>query len=137
MIINLTQHPASPEQVSAGVVDLPEPAELRRLLTFDDLPSPGEVADRAAQIAALAVETRDRLRGSDSADDWITAENLAAMIGGAPFLMGPLEAALRAESIRPEFAFSRRESVEETQADGSVRKVAAFRHLGFVEGGVA
>jgi hypothetical protein len=30
------------------------------------------------------------------------------------------------------YAFSRRESTEAVQEDGSVRKVAVFRHLGFV-----
>jgi len=55
------------------------------------------------------------------------------MIGGAPFLMSALEDALVIAGITPLYAFSVRESVEAEQADGSVRKVAVFRHLGFVE----
>ena len=47
--------------------------------------------------------------------------------------MPPLEKALRGLGIRPLYAFSVRESVEETLPDGSVRKVAVFRHKGFVE----
>jgi len=31
------------------------------------------------------------------------------------------------------YDFSRRESVEEVQADGSVRKTAVFRHAGFIQ----
>jgi hypothetical protein len=54
------------------------------------------------------------------------------MIGGAPYLMAPLEVALRAHGITPLYAFSVRESVEQTQPDGSVRKIAVFRHGGFV-----
>ena len=56
------------------------------------------------------------------------------MIGGAPFFMESLATALRREGYCPVYAFSRRESVEQVQADGSVRKVAVFRHLGFVVG---
>jgi hypothetical protein len=46
--------------------------------------------------------------------------------------MAPLEVALRAHGITPLYAFSVRESVDQVQPDGSVRKVATFRHAGFV-----
>lgn len=55
-----------------------------------------------------------------------------AMIGGALWLMAPLELALRAVGIEPLYAFSERTSAEQIQIDGSVRKVAVFRHVGFV-----
>ena len=116
-IINLTQHPASPEQIEAGVIDLPaaDKAELAALLTFNNPPTADEIRARAASVAARAV-------GHE-----------AAMIGGALWLMGPLTAALRAAGVRPVFAFTRREAEEQPQADGSVKKVAVFRHAGFVE----
>ena len=112
MIANLTQHPASAEQEHAGVVDLPpaQQEKLRELLTFAELPSAEDVKARAEALASLT-------RAS------------AAMIGGAPYLMAPLETALRERGIKPLYAFSRRESVEQVQADGSVRKVAVFRHV--------
>jgi hypothetical protein len=115
-ILNLTQHTASPEQ---GAVELaPEQRQqLVELLTFIKLPDRRELADRAARIAALAYEA-----GASS-----------AMIGGAPYLMPLLEVALRAAGITPLYAFSQRESVEETLPDGSVRKMAVFRHLGYVK----
>lgn len=56
----------------------------------------------------------------------------SAMIGGAPFLMAPLEGALRTRGVIPLYAFSVRESVEEALPDGSVRKTQVFRHAGFV-----
>ena len=115
-IINLTQHAASEEQIEAGVVDH-RPGALRALLTFAELPSAEDVKARAEALANLASLTRAS----------------AAMIGGAPYLMAPLETALRERGIKPLYAFSRRESVEQVQADGSVRKVAVFRHMGFVE----
>lgn len=116
-IINLTQHPATPEQIAAGVEDLRGPAleALRKYLTFDALPTRADIEAAAEAVAAMAIEYE------------------AAMIGGAPWLMAPLEAALRRYGVRPLYAFSRREAVEEVQPDGSVRKVAVFRHVGFVE----
>lgn len=119
MILNLTQHAATPEQVAAGVVDLTGEAHasLISLLTADELPSAAQVVDMAEGIAALAAGY-----GAPT-----------AMVGGAPWLMAPLVDALRLRGIAPCFAFSRRESVEVAQADGSVRKTAVFRHVGFVE----
>lgn len=117
-ILNLTQHPVTPEQ---GVVEPTEKERVRALLTFDDIPREGEIEARAQALAELAT---DELGGEEGA---------AAMIGGAPFLMGALERALKERGVRPLYAFSRREAQEVTDPDGSVRKVAVFRHLGFVE----
>lgn len=124
MILNLTQHPSTPEQ---GVTDLigEELASLKTALTFDTLPDAQEIAGRAEYIAELACT--NGLGGED--DDPIPT---AAMIGGAPYLMAPLEAALRERGIDPLYAFSVRESAEQTQPDGTVRKVNLFRHAGFV-----
>ena len=123
MILNLTQHPATPEQREAGVSDLPD--ELRKqlvgLLTFSQLPSREEIEDRAEALALLA----DSLLPEEG--------NPAAMIGGAPYLMAPLEVALRNQRIRPLYAFSVRESVEQTLPDGTIRKTSIFRHAGFIE----
>lgn len=131
MILNLTQHPATPEQKAAGVLDLTGSALalLKQALTFDTLPTPGDVEEAAqviAGIAALNAAPDDREGGGGGLA-------LYALIGGAPFLMAPLERALQDQGITPLYAFSRRESVEEVLADGSVRKTAVFRHAGFIE----
>ena len=131
MILNLTQHPATPEQVAAGVVDL-EGKNLKRLkelLTFDSI----EVAvkqrfDRAKQIADLV--SRIKLGDEDSLHEDGTA--IHVMIGGAPYLMAPLENVLMKDNRVPVYAFSVRESVEQIQSDGSVVKSNIFRHKGFV-----
>jgi len=125
MILNLTQHPATPEQIAAGVVDLPadERAVVSKLLTFETLPKQGEVFDRAYALAAAASESLGRM-GVEVFGQ--------CMIGGAPWLMAALETALRDNGIEPLYAFSVRESVEQAQADGTVRKVNIFRHAGFV-----
>lgn len=121
MILNLTQHQGTPEQ---GVTDLvgDELAALKRALTFDTIPTTAqEILERAEYVAEPA-----RMSGLGG------GAPTAAMIGGAPYLMAPLEAALRARGIVPLYAFSVRESTEQTNPDGTVRKVNTFRHAGFV-----
>jgi hypothetical protein len=131
MILNLTQHPATPEQVAAGVVDLEGKnlERLKELLTFDSI----EVAknyrfDRARQLADLV--SRIKLGDEDSLNEDGTA--IFVMIGGAPYLMAPLENVLMKDNRVPVYAFSVRESVEQIQSDGSVVKSNIFRHGGFV-----
>ncbi len=113
MIINLTQHVGTPEQ---GVTEPPNKLEVQDLLTFGDLPSAREIYARASALASIALNT-----GADS-----------AMIGGAPYLMSALESALMDVGVQPLYAFSVRESIEQTDPDGSTRKVAVFRHKGWV-----
>ena len=123
MIINLTQHPATAEQITAGVLDLPPArrASICQLLTFDALPTYDEIEETANSIALIA-------------DSFLPEEGPhQAMIGGAPWLMAPLEIALRNQIITPIYAFSKRVSEEQLQPDGTVLKVARFKHEGFVE----
>lgn len=128
-ILNLTQHLATKEQLNAGVIDLPEAGrqDLIRLLTFDELPSSSEVQQRAAQIAG---EAKRFIEENDIDID-------AAMIGGAPYLMAPMERYLKGDGLTPVYAFSQRESVEDIQPDGSVIKTNVFRHAGFINGCLA
>ena len=123
IIINLTQHKATPEQQTVGVVDLEGDAleELIECLTFKDLPDAEEIHARVTGIVTLAVCWQE----------FVHAE--AAMIGGASWLIEPLTAALKAKGIKTLFAFSVRESIEQTMPDNSVRKTSVFRHKGFVQ----
>jgi len=128
MILNLTQHSATPEQKLAGVVDLggEELTLLKNLLTFDVLPSEEEIHSRAVSLGHLVSING---LGEEGDDPWPTA----VMIGGAPYLMGPMTNVLKGLRLSVLFAFSQRESVEVTQEDGSIKKVAVFRHTGFVK----
>lgn len=123
LIVNLTQHGACVVQKKAGVFDLDSSRKdiLREGLTFDHLPSAQDIRRRAEAIASLASTCSNE------------AGELAshAMIGGAPYLMAPLESALRAKGIVPLYAFSVRESVEKV-VDGATVKTNVFRHAGFV-----
>lgn len=119
-IVNLTQHPATPEQKAAGVFDLEGYAHtvLKRALDFSSIPDKALIRVRASAIATIAANRQPRLD--------------AAMIGGALWLMAPLARELRERGIEPLFAFSVRDVEQQVQQDGSARKVAIFLHKGFV-----
>ena len=121
-ILNATQHQATLEQLEAGIVDLPAEvrSELSKLLTFEELPTPTDLRVRSIQVAGMLLA-----QGAKPGD--------RIMIGGAPFFMEELADTLRRTGLRPCYAFSRRESVDQHQPDGSVRKVAVFRHVGLIE----
>lgn len=110
MIINLTQHKASAEQLAVGVIDVS--SSLTELLTFSNIPSMEDMQERAHALASIAT-----ISGCKS-----------AMIGGAPYFMSTLEKALLAAGVTPLYAFSVRSSVE---VDGV--KTSVFQHAGFVE----
>ncbi len=128
LIINLTQHAATPDQIDDGVRNLApdELSALRGALTFDELPSAEEISARAEFIANLAVCNGLGEDGDDPFPD-------AAMIGGAPYLMSALERELTVIGIKPVYAFSIRESQEVDIGDGVIEKRAVFRHAGFVD----
>lgn len=130
MIINLTQHEATPEQISNGVLDVPETlkADLVSALTFTTLPNAKEIAERAEIVSSIALRARAAL-----CTRFIDMRIRHVMIGGAPFFMSALERSLQSVGLTPLYAFSKRESVEETQPDGSVVKKNVFKHEGFVE----
>ena len=150
-ILNLTQHAATEEQVSAGVVE-PCPAvkqEVKNLLTIENIPSGEEIRSRVAELATIALEDFHLRGGGVSAithqplpggvirigeELELYLRHFAVMIGGAPYLRGPLEGALQEHGLRAVYAFSQRKSAENTDAEGRVTKVTTFRHLGFVEG---
>ena len=127
-ILNLTQHAATPEQTAAGVVDLTtaQRAVVSQWLTFETPPSRPVIKTRARLLAQAATNDSSMVGEVGPFD--------AAMIGGAPYLMGPLEDALLDLCIVPLYAFSKRESVETVGSDGSVTKTNVFRHGGFVGG---
>ena len=117
MILNLTQHLGTPEQINAGVVEPKDKKAVRELLTFEELPTAGEIQARAIALAEMAVRSGHE----------------AAMIGGAGYLVARLEIVLWARGVRPCHSFTRRATVEEALPDGSVKKTTVFRHVGFVQ----
>jgi hypothetical protein len=130
MILNLTQHVATDEQKAQLVVEPRMTKEkIKKLLTFEEIPTKEEIEARATKLAEIAVSEASMYAGDTDNKIWITR----VMLGGAPFFMGALEKAVREMGFQPIYAFSKRESEEIPQPDGSVRKVQVFRHTGFVE----
>ena len=138
LIINLTQHSMTEEQYKYNNEDLLEikfkpyngtsvgsPDYIKRLLNFDTIPSKKEIIGRAIALAAYASGLLNQAKNN--------GDRLYALIGGAPYLMAPLEEALKQEGITPLYAFSQRESVETVNADGTVVKTAVFKHKGYIE----
>lgn len=116
-IINLTQHMATAEQVSAGVFEPADKDRVKALITFTTAPSGAEMAERAEALARIAL--------GEGAE--------AAMIGGAPYFMAPIERTLKAAGIRPCYSFTERRATETVDpATGEVRKTQVFVHAGWV-----
>ena len=117
-ILNLTQLQATEDQIEVGICDSKDRQQLLKLLTFDILPTTGDIVQRAQEIAAFAAKE--------------TNHGDLVMIGGVPFLMGALERELEYVGRIPVYAFSRRVVEEVQQKDGTVQKKAVFKHVGFV-----
>ena len=138
VILNLTMHQATPEQIEAGVYEPEHHDEIKAALTFNTLPSKKEIEVKALTLAAFAHrEVRTRvLEDRPTSEEQLPIEDqmlgMRVMIGGAPYLMPYLEKALKDVNLKAVYAFSKRESVEIVIADGSVKKTAVFKHLGFV-----
>lgn len=132
-VINFTQHTCTPDQIEAGIIEFPaeHKHKLCTLLTFEELPNQEEVWNRAVQLVQLfetvAVDLDYTYDSKES--------SLYPMIGGAPFLMTYLEDAFDDAGITVYYAFSKRESIDVVQPDGSVKKVATFRHVGLYQVG--
>ena len=116
-MLNFTQHPATPEQLAAGVIDL-LPNQRKHLidrLTVNSLPTKVEIGHRCADIAQLALDL----------------DATEVMIGCAPWMMATLERWLTYHGIKFFYAFSVRVS-KETLTEGVIVKTSEFKHAGFI-----
>ena len=120
IIINLTQHQLTQEQLQGAVqVGNDVRDEVVKLITFNGLPTAGEIKNNASRLAEIC---RD-MHASH------------AVIGGAPYFMGPLEQALRKAGIVPLYAFTERVAVEVVNPEtGEVTKTSKFNFAGWIEG---
>ena len=118
-ILNLTQHKADAAQKHEGVFEPVNKNMVKELLTFTTIPSRDTLHRRAKALANVVAQF----------------ENYTGrvMIGGAPYLMPYLEDAIIDIGCTPVYAFTVRDSVEETLEDGTTIKKSVFTHLGFVE----
>lgn len=119
-IFNLTQHTMTAEQIGNNEVFRIEsvPGDIvNDRLTFNEMPTAEEMAERALELSRIAAQH--------------SAE--AALIGGAPYFMPFIEKALLKLNIIPLYSFSKRESVERKNADGTIVKTSVFKHIGYIQ----
>lgn len=114
-ILNLTQYIGTPEQ---GVIEPVDKQKIVDLLTFTELPTKDIIESKALALAEIAVQHECEF----------------AMIGGAPYLMAPLEVILLLKGVKSLFSFSERFTLDEKLPDGSVIKQSTFKHTGWVQG---
>ena len=119
-IINLTQHQLTKDQLIGAVeVGTEVRDEILNLITFVGRPTADVIKGNASRLAEIC---RD-MHASH------------AVIGGAPYFMGPLEQALRRAGIVPLYAFTERVSVETINPEtGEVVKTSKFNFAGWIEG---
>lgn len=116
-ILNLTNHSATPEQISMGVKDPVFKERINSLLTFDGIPTKAGMKSRAEKLAWYA-----KSEGFNY-----------VMIGGAPYFMSTLEQVCADSGLKVLYAFSNRNVKETVFPDGRVLKEAVFEHKGFYQ----
>ena len=122
MILNLTQHNATADQINAGINDLPVDdfqTALKGLLTFPTQYTRADLEYRALQIHELV---RDFCGTSKEVLEGV-------MIGGMPSFMPVLESVLISKGIKVGYACTERKSVDK-EVDGKIIKTAVFVHAG-------
>ena len=126
MILNLTQHNATADQINVGINDLTVDFQtaLKGLLTFPTQYTRADLEYRALQIHELI---RDMCGEHFGAPPKHSLDGV--MIGGMPSFMPVLEATLVSKGIRVGYACTERQSIDK-EIDGKVVKTAIFVHAG-------
>lgn len=119
MILNLTQHVATAEQLEAKVFEPRNKKLISELLTFNSIPSHASIHSRVKLLLKEVGWEKE-----------VTDFN-QVLIGGAPFLMSLLEYELFQNNFLPLYSFTNR-VVKETILNGVVEKTSSFKHIGFV-----
>ena len=121
MILNLTQHNATADQINAGINDLPVDFQntLKGLLTFPTQYTRADLEYRSLQIHELV---RDFCGTSKEVLEGV-------MIGGMPSFMPVLESVLISKGIKVGYACTERKSVDK-EVDNKIIKTAVFVHAG-------
>ena len=121
MILNLTQHNATADQINVGINDLPVDFQttLKGLLTFPTQYTRDDLEYRSLQIHELV---RDFCGTSKEVLEGV-------MIGGMPSFMPVLESVLISKGIKVGYACTERKSVDK-KVDDKIIKTAVFVHAG-------
>lgn len=133
LAINLTQHELTKEQKEDAYWvrfdsynGTNSTIEIKKLLTFEFQPDTAKIQERAEKLAEIAEGIFLQLDPEEALPH-------KALIGGAPYLMGPLEKELHKRGIKPMYSFSQRVSVEAPNEKGEITKTSTFKHVGWIE----
>jgi hypothetical protein len=120
IVYNFTMHEATQEQASQGVINLhgSDLVKLKAHLLFQPTYTNQDLLD-----AMLGLGEMMKARDPDLSGE------VSFMVGGLPNLMCALTQL--APIYQLVFADSERKSVDHHMPDGTVKKVAVFKHLGF------
>jgi len=154
-ILNLTQHQLTLEQEMEGAFTDHNHAAIKQALTFTSMPNKDMIEEKIHELLEYAhmglldytqmkfEMAREELLDCGFSEDDATdsgfkaiakaEEEYGVMIGGATYLMAPLENLLKKAGIRVFYAYSERVGQEHVKPDGSVLKSFVFKHLGFYE----
>ena len=116
MILNLTQHPATPEQIAQGLVDYSNRESLKSLLTIPEVALTDDgwrledfLDDRVEDLVNIATYHQEKaldalpegLRGIEHLVAVRDALSLRVLVGGTPILTERLIPALKREGCIP------------------------------------
>jgi len=123
-LLNLTQHDATKEQIKDGLVDPNESEKsvIRKLLTFDDVPTAEQMIDKSMSLYYLALHLIEKYKTAPT-----------VMLAGAPWFLPLVEHQLKKGGVKAVYSFSKRCVEEQISKDGkSVKKVSVFKHVQFI-----
>ena len=155
IILNMTQHKPTLQQQIEGV-RTKQHESIKLALTFHSLPTKEVIDEKVQELVRIADSVRYTYAQAMGQNTFESLEEcgcdydecreaahqsfireldkpMKVMVGGAPYLMGPLENALKKDGFIPLYAYSERVGVETNNADGTVSKRFEFKHLGFYE----
>lgn len=157
LVLNLTAHMGSQDQIADGLEDVEDIARLKAYLDVPEeaLKASDSVLDgildgKVQGIISdfiLPLQAKRLLQFAEAYDPCTgpvgptaqilnaarSALGLRAMVGGAPILMERLLPALKSIGVVPVYSLSARVSQDEPQPDGSTKKVSVHRHIRFRE----
>jgi len=120
MILNLTQHNSTPEQIEQLVFEPKNKRKVQEFLTFNELPTRRDIFLRSAKLVDIVLEEKKEIQFFD------------VMIGGALFLMSTLEHDLLNNNFTPVYSFSKRITSEIINRNKEIEKISIFKHIGFI-----
>lgn len=124
VFISLMLYLVTPDQASAGLIDMPEDGSLRaaliEALSYNHQPDQEELLRRARRVVGIM---------ADYAGGMTALQGRKVILGGFSALMHPLQAACLRAGMQVGYAYPGHcECVDQLQPDGSVLKTAIFRH---------